>query len=111
MRTFVPLLLTVLTFASVADAQSKKAKIEIGVQSTSLTLFHPDFPFDETQTGIGGRVTYNFNRNIAAETEINFFPQRQLLLTADGSAIQAQFGFHKRRLRASAVFRCSFSVQ
>jgi hypothetical protein len=73
-------------------AQSKKDKIEIGVQTTSLTLFHPDFPFDETQTGIGGRVTYNFNRSIAAEAEINFFPQKQFTLTADGSAIQAQFG-------------------
>jgi hypothetical protein len=92
MKTCIPLLLTVITFASVAVAQSKKDKIEIGVQSTSLTLFHPDFPFDDTQAGIGGRVTYNFNRSIAAEAEINFFPQKQFILTADGSAIQAQFG-------------------
>jgi len=92
MRTFAPILLILLTFASVVDGQNKKAKIEIGVQSTSLTLFHPDFPFDGTQTGIGGRVTYNFNESIAAETEINFFPQQQFVLTAVGSAIQAQFG-------------------
>jgi len=92
MRTLIPLLLTVITFASVAVAQSKKDKIEIGVQSTSLTLFHPDFPFDDTQAGVGGRVTYNFNRSIAAEAEINFFPQKQFVLRADGNAIQAQFG-------------------
>ena len=92
MRAFIPLLLTVITFASVAVAQSKKDKIEIGVQSTSLTLFHPDFPFDDTQAGIGGRVTYNFNRSVAAEAEINFFPQKQIILNADGKAIQAQFG-------------------
>src|SRR5215213_5466659 len=92
MKTLIPLLLTVITFASVAAAQSKKDKIEIGVQTTSLTLFHPDFPFDDTQGGIGGRVTYNFNRSIAAEAEINFFPEKQLILTADGNAIQAQFG-------------------
>lgn len=92
MRTLIPLLLTVITFASVAVAQSKKDKIEIGVQSTSLTLVHPDFPFDDTQAGIGGRVTYNFNRSIAAEAEINFFPQKQFILTAYGNAIQAQFG-------------------
>ena len=92
MRNLIPLLLTIVTFASVAVAQSKKDKIEIGVQSTSLSLFHPDFPFDDTQIGVGGRVTYNFNRSIAAEAEINFFPQKQIVLTADGNAIQAQFG-------------------
>jgi len=92
MRNLLALLLTVLTFASVAIAQSKKDKIEIGVQTTSLTLFHPDVPFDDPQTGVGGRVTYNFNRSIAAEAEINFFPQKQFILTADGNAIQAQFG-------------------
>src|SRR5687768_11487425 len=77
MRTLIPLLLTVIKFASVSVAQSTKDKIEIGVQSTSLTLFHPDFPFDDTQGRVGGRVTYNFNRSIAAEAEINFFPQKQ----------------------------------
>jgi hypothetical protein len=92
MRNLIPLLLTIITCASVAVAQSKKDKIEIGVQSTSLTLFQPDFAFDDTQAGIGGRVTYNFNRSIAAEAEINFLPQKQFILIADGNAIQAQFG-------------------
>ena len=93
MRTFILLLLTIVLFARVTAAQNKKDKIEIGVQTTSLTLFEPDFSsFDDTQAGIGGRVTYNFNRSIAAEAEINFFPQKQFILTADGNAIQAQFG-------------------
>jgi len=92
MKTFIPLLLTVITFASIAVAQSTKDKIEIGVQTTSLTLVHPEFSFDDTQTGVGARVTYNFNRSIAAEAEINFFPQKVFILNADGSAIQGQFG-------------------
>ncbi len=91
MRTLI-LLLTVITLASVNVAQSKKDKLEIGVQTTSLSIFHPDFAFDDTQGGIGGRVTYNFNRSIAADAEINFFPQKQFVLNADGNAIQAQFG-------------------
>ena len=92
MKTCIALL-TIITFASVAVAQSTKDRIEIGVQTTSLTLVQPDFPtFDDTQTGIGGRVTYNFNRSIAAEAEINWLPKKQLLLNANGSAIQAQFG-------------------
>ena len=92
MKTFILLLLTVITFVSVAVAQDKKDKIEIGAQGASLSLFHPDFPFDDTQVGVGARVTYNFNRSIAAEGEINFFPQKQFILSANGNAIQAQFG-------------------
>ena len=92
MRTLITLLLTVISFASVAVAQSKKDKLEIGVQSTSLTVFPPEFSGDETKAGIGGRVTYNINRSIAAEAEINFFPQKQLVFTSDGNSIQAQFG-------------------
>jgi hypothetical protein len=93
MKPCIVLLLTIVACASVAIAQSTKDKIEIGVQTTSLTLVHPDFPeFDDTQPGIGGRFTFNFNRSIAAEAEVNFLPKKQFVLTADGSAIQAQFG-------------------
>lgn len=93
MKTSVYLLLIVVTFASVAAAQDKKDRVELGVQSSSLTLFSPDFPGDVTNSGVGGRVTYNFNRSIAAEAEINFFPQKQFILSSfDSGAIQAQFG-------------------
>src|SRR6185503_16669889 len=93
MKPCIVLLLTVVAFTSVAVAQSTKEKIEIGVQTTSLTLVQPDFSaFDDTQPGIGGRFTFNFNRSIAAEAEVNFLPKKQFILTADGSAIQAQFG-------------------
>jgi len=92
MKLCIALLLTVVTFASVAVAQSTKDKIEIGVQTTSLTLVHPDFSFDETEAGVGGRFTFNFNRYIATEAEINFFPKKLSVIPADGSAIQAQFG-------------------
>ena len=64
MKVFTSLLLTLIAFAAMAVGQTKE-RIEVGVQSTSLTLFHPDFPGDDTQPGVGGRVTYNFNRSIA----------------------------------------------
>lgn len=93
LKTCIPLLLAIVAFASVAVAQSTKDKIEIGVQTTSLTLVQPQFSlFDDTQMGIGGRVTYNFNRSIAADAEINFFPQTQFVFNAFGNATQAQFG-------------------
>jgi len=90
MKPCIFLLLTIVAFASVAVAQSTKDKIEIAAQTTSLTLVNPDLPFfDATQAGVGGRFTFNFNRSIAAEAEINFFPQK---LGVSGSSIQAQFG-------------------
>lgn len=105
MKTLIPLLLTIITFISVAVAQDKKDKIEVGVQSTSLTLINPDFPFDDVQTGVGGRFTYNFNRSIAAEAEVNFFPQKQFILIAEGNAIQAQFGVKiGKRFEKAGVF-------
>lgn len=92
MKTSIYLLLAVLTFASVAVGQSHKDKLEVGVHSTSLTAPDPDFFGDVTHGGIGGRVTYNINRSIAAEAELNFFPQVQLFASAGGNSIQAQFG-------------------
>ena len=93
MRTSICFVLAVITFASVTVAQSKKDKVEIGVQSTSLTLFDPDFPFDQTRPGVGGRVTYNFNRSIAAEAEVNYLPQTNCqFFCSDDDVIQAQFG-------------------
>lgn len=92
MKLLSCLLLMLSAFATLVTGQIRKERLEIGIQSTSLTLFHPDFPFDDTQAGIGTRVTYNLNRSFAAEAEINFFPQKQFILTADGRAIQAQFG-------------------
>ena len=52
MKTSICLFLPVIIFTSVAVAQSTKDKIEIGVQSTSLTLFDADFPVDFTHTAI-----------------------------------------------------------
>lgn len=93
MKTSICLLLTIVAFASVAIAQDKKDRVEIGMHTTSLTLLAPDSPFHIINTGLGGRVTYNFNRSIAAEGEINYFSQRQFIFSGnDSGAVQAQFG-------------------
>jgi len=92
MKTSIYTLLIIVTLTSTAAAQSRKDKLEVGVQATSLSLFDPDFPGDVTHAGAGGRVTYNINRSIAAEAEINFLAQKAFILRSDGHAIQAQFG-------------------
>ena len=92
MKASIWIILILITLTSLTNAQSRKAKIEIGVQSTSLTLFDPDFPGDVTEPGVGGRVTYNFTRAIAAEAEVNFFPQKRAYFFGNGRTVQAQFG-------------------
>ena len=92
MKIAICLFFAVITCASVTVAQSKKDKIEIGVQSTSLTLLDPDFEGSHTRPGVGGRVTYNFNRSIAAEAEVNYFPEKHRDFIPDGDMIQAQIG-------------------
>jgi hypothetical protein len=92
MKPCIFLLLTVVAFASVAVAQSTKDRIEIAAQTTSLTLVNPDVPsFDSTQAGIGGRFTFNFNPSLAAEAEINVFPQKPNFNDV-GTMVQGQFG-------------------
>ena len=91
MKTSVCLFLTIITLASVAVAQQKTEKIEVGVQQTLLTFYDPGFPDHLTKPGLGGRVTYNFNDSVAAEAEINFFRQVSPFFT-DSNAYQAQFG-------------------
>lgn len=74
------------------NAQSPETKLEVGAQSTSLTIFQPDSFGDLTQPGFGGRVTYNFTRVIAVDAEINFFPQKGGFFLGEGRTIQGQFG-------------------
>jgi len=90
MKTSICLFLAVIIFTSVAVAQSTKDKIEIGVQSTSLTLFDADFPVDfthpaclssdviHTEPGFGTRFTFNITDYIALEVEGNFFTREIL---------------------------------
>ena len=92
MKASITIALLLLTLTSISYAQSTKSKVEIGVQTTSLTVFNPDFPGDVSELGFGGRVGYNFNRAIAAEAEVNFFPRKNSFFIGQGRAVQAQFG-------------------
>lgn len=85
----------VLTFAAllclfipgVAQAQSEMPKLELGAQFSAIRLsdFRPtrmgsSIYFSKWEVGVGGRATYNFNRRLAVEGEVNFFfPEDSLL--------------------------------
>lgn len=57
-----------------AQSQSETPKVEVGAQYTLLRFSD----FDQTDSGVGGRITYNTSDNFSLETEINFFPQERL---------------------------------
>ena len=66
-----------LVFSSgkvLAQSDSDPGKIEVGVHYTSITK--PDFDGGNTEAGVGGRFTFNFNRSLAVEAEGNFFPHK-----------------------------------
>jgi len=60
-----------------AQSKSETPKIEIGAQYTLLRIngFGPN---DATDSGVGGRITYNINRKVGVEGEYNFFPQGRI---------------------------------
>ena len=112
MKTIIYLLLTVVTFASVAVAQDKERtpRFEVGAQFTLLSV-HAPLPVPQnpvilngdtihTEPGLGGRFTFNLTDNIALEAEGNFY-LRDLTSSTDiltrlpnpsGHMFQGQFG-------------------
>ena len=56
-----------------AQAQSETPKVEIGAQYTLLRFRD----FSITDSGVGGRVTFNLTDNIGIEGELNVFPQKR----------------------------------
>jgi hypothetical protein len=83
----------------------KEKGFELGVQFSSLSLqeierciFCLAVPYRDvlTQTGFGGRVTYNLTSGIALEMQTDFYPRKNRLFINNGRAggrvLQAQAG-------------------
>lgn len=111
-----------------AFAQSDLRKTEVGAQfsvlhfenfDTSLELIKSEFPQKSLRNtvalGFGGRFTFNFNRHLGLEAEVNFFPQTPdpLAPVFDfGRKQQALFGpkigMHKERVGVFGKVRPGF---
>ncbi|MCM3869097.1 MAG: porin family protein [Pyrinomonadaceae bacterium] len=94
-----------LTLASMrVSAQSEPTKVELGGHFTSITI--PDFG-GRSEAGFGGRVTFNFNQNVAIEAEGNFFPNNCYSCRAEnvGTLAQGFFGVKAgKRFRKFGIF-------
>jgi hypothetical protein len=75
------LLLTVPAQNAQAQSSSEAPKVEVGVNYTFLRTFGFNLEdiggpnLNSSDSGVGGRVTFNLNDNISAEAEYNVFPQ------------------------------------
>jgi len=77
-----------------AQAQSETPKVEIGAHYTLLRFRD----FSVTDSGVGGRVTFNLTDNVGIEGELNVFPQKRStsltspFLFVDSTRTQGLFG-------------------
>jgi Outer membrane protein beta-barrel domain len=89
------LLLTVPAQNAQAQSSSETPKVEVGVNYTLLRTF--GFNFDDvggpnlhsSDSGVGGRVTFNLNDNLSVEGEFNTFPQDGRINLANLSSVNS----------------------
>ena len=87
-------------------AQDNYTRFEFGAQYSTSRLTNSDFGATD-YSGFGGRFDWNFNRRLALESQLDFFPEhaQPLLSIQGGQTLQAVFG-----LRAKFVQTRRFSV-
>jgi hypothetical protein len=106
-RTLSLVTLAIVLVGTTSKAQdSEVPKFEAGVQFTLLTVNQPTVfsfiippgdPDSYWKSGIGGRLTYNFNDFLAAEATVNYFPDSRIdplfsRALPEGQIYQGQFG-------------------
>lgn len=101
---FLASLITILLgVGAQAQEPDAPAKIEVGLQFSSLTSIVQSgqgrggsalsLSIGRTETAVGGRFTFNVTKSVALEAEGNFFPQEKFSdFFNDGNLLQGQFG-------------------
>lgn len=99
MFRFLLLPLFLFLLAMPINAQVDDHKFEVGGFFTSITLndfkdrVSPGFATgDSTVNGLGGRLTYNLNKNFAIDGEGSFFPSNHFNNEESGQKMQAFVG-------------------
>jgi hypothetical protein len=74
-------------------AQSS-SRFEVGAQVSTLRLTH----FDATNSGLGGRGSFDVSRWLAIEGELNFFPRDRVEVeSSPGPAADIRIGYSRTR--------------
>ena len=103
-RLFILLLIVA---APPLRAQENYTRVEFGAQYSTARLTNSDFGATD-YSGFGGRFDWNFNRRLAFESQLDFFPEnaRPLLTIQGGKTLQAVFGVRAKviQTRRFAIF-------
>src|SRR5271170_5541664 len=88
-----------LALAASLPAQDAYTRLELGAQYSTIELTSPSGGATQA-SGFGGRFDWNFNRRLALESQIDFWPENSqpLFGVQGGQTLQAVFG-----LRAKVV--------
>ncbi len=102
---------TILLFCSFplvppTHAQDNYSRFELGAQYSTIRETITDLNGNNF-SGVGGRFDWNFNRRLAFESQVDFFPEHGLPLALEqgGQTLQAVFG-----IRAKVIQTRHFSV-
>jgi len=105
-RCCFPLLICVLAFAASLCAQDAYTRLELGAQYSTIELSSPSG--GKQNSGFGGRFDWNFNRRLAFESQVDFWPENYgpLYGVQGGRTLQAVFGVRAKvvQTRRFAVF-------
>ena len=100
------LLLALLFGAGICFAQDQYTRLELGGEFSTIRQT-PDGGGGKNFPGFGARLDWNFNRRLALEGEVDYFPEQAaaLFLSQGGQTLQAVFG-----LRAKVIETRRLSV-
>ncbi len=93
-----------LLVQSEASSQSQgPPKFEVAAEFTTLT--REDFTGQRTEPGLGGRFTYNLNKNLGVEAAGYFFPHRCFSCVNNGRMTEAVAGMKAgKRFQSWGIF-------
>jgi Outer membrane protein beta-barrel domain len=93
--------LLILATCFTATAQSDYTRVEFGGEFSTIRQNDAQTGSGKNFPGFGGRFDWNFNRRLAFETEVDFFPEQSEVVSfrRGGQTLQAVFGLRAKVLQ------------
>lgn len=93
--------LLILAACFTASAQSDYSRVEFGGEFSTIRQNDAQTGSGRNFSGFGGRFDWNFNRRLAFETEVDFFPEQSEVVSfrRGGQTLQAVFGLRAKVLQ------------
>ncbi len=106
-RRFLWLSILLLVFAacSTVSAQSDTTRSEFGGEFSTIRQNEAQTGNGKNFPGFGGRFDWNFNRRLAFETQVDFFPEQSEVVDflRGGQTLQAVFGLRAKVVQTRRV--------